>query len=60
MTEYAVAVKGDRIFTIKSATSTAVKLNEDVNKVKLVAVVQKLGEDLVLMVGPIFDYWEKK
>jgi len=35
-------------------------LTEDLSDVKLLVLVQKRGNDLVLAVGPIFKYWEKK
>jgi len=35
-------------------------LTEDLSDVKLLVLVQKRGNDLVLAVGPMFKYWEKK
>jgi len=55
---YRVAQSGTKTFQLVGAGGQSLK--EDVSGVKLLIVVQKQGQDLVLTAGPIFNYWETK
>ncbi|MEI7620284.1 MAG: DUF3160 domain-containing protein [Candidatus Falkowbacteria bacterium] len=56
--EFKVDESSSKIFKITGLSNRT--LTEDLSDVKLLVLVQKKGNDLVLAVGPIFKYWEKK
>jgi len=46
--------------TFKITGLSGKTLTEDLSDVRLMVLVQKRGNDLVMAVGPVFKYWEKK
>ncbi|MFA4942484.1 MAG: DUF3160 domain-containing protein [Patescibacteria group bacterium] len=56
--EFKVDVNSNKIFKISGLSNKT--LTEDLSDVKLLVLVQKKGDDLVLAVGPIFKYWERR
>jgi hypothetical protein len=55
---FKVDVNSNKIFKISGLSNKT--LTEDLSDVKLLVLVQKKGDDLVLAVGPIFKYWERR
>ena len=55
---YKVDTNSTKSFRLVGANNQG--LTEDISNVKLLLVVQKHGQDLILTAGPIFNYWEKK
>jgi len=56
--EFKVDESSSKTFKITGLSGRT--LTEDLSDVKLLVLVQKRGNDLVMAVGPIFKYWEKK
>ncbi len=56
--EYKVDENSSKTFKIKGLSNRT--LTEDLSDVRLLVLVQKRGNDLVMAVGPVFKYWEKK
>lgn len=54
--KYVVNVKGNKNFEIQNEIR---KLTESISNVKVLAVVYKKGEKLILAFGPMFDFIEK-
>jgi len=56
--EFEVKTNASKSFILSGKNGSSI--TESLNDIKLEAVIQKRGSDLILNVGPAFNYWEKK
>ena len=56
--EYRVETNSSKTFRLGGANNQG--LTEDLSNVKILLIIRKYKDNLVLTAGPVFNYWEKK